>query len=48
MGRVKLKFISTLAQIGSLRFVKVLEEIKVYNERLRETGATLKFNGGVL
>ena len=37
---MKLKFISVLVQIGSLRFVKALEGIKVYSHRLREAGAT--------
>ena len=45
---MKLKFISVFAPIESLRFVKALEGIKVYSDILREAGATLKFNGGVL
>ena len=45
---MKLKFISVLAQIGKLRFVKTLEGIKVYSDRFRKAGATLKFNVGVL
>ena len=37
---MKLKFISVLAQIGSLWFVKAFEEIEVYSDRLREAGLT--------